>query len=63
MELEGIDLDKVKIYRCKNCGLHYASEKMAKKCYDWCKKKGTCNIEITKSSIEVMRENDKEDRK
>lgn len=56
-------MDKVKIYRCKNCGLHYASEKMAKKCYDWCKKKGTCNIEITKSSIEVMRENDKEDRK
>jgi len=43
----------MKKYKCENCGLHYDNKEMAKKCYDWCKKNGTCNIDITKNSIEV----------
>lgn len=42
-----------KKYECKNCGLHYDDKKKAEECNKWCDKHGTCNIDITKYSIEV----------
>ncbi len=41
-----------KSYKCDFCGLHYEDEKIAKTCYAWCTAHGSCNLEITKNSIE-----------
>ncbi len=40
------------VYECKDCGLHYEEEQLAKDCYDFCTKNHACSVEITKHSIE-----------
>ncbi|MEM3383539.1 MAG: hypothetical protein QW698_05805 [Nitrososphaerales archaeon] len=42
--------DKI-VYLCGICGLGYSDQETAKKCEEWCKKTGTCSIEITKKAI------------
>jgi hypothetical protein len=39
-------------YECSVCGLHYRDREDAKKCYAWCSEHGSCNLELTKSSVE-----------
>lgn len=39
-------------YQCKECGLHYEKEGLAKACYEFCSKHKACSLEITKQSVE-----------
>lgn len=45
--------NKRKTYRCEECGLFYNNKSWAKKCWDWCKKHNSCNINITKHRIDM----------
>ena len=40
------------LYQCAECGLHYADKSKAKECETWCKQYNSCNLEITKQSVE-----------
>lgn len=40
------------LYQCKECNLHYSDEATAKACETWCKQYKSCNLEITKQSVE-----------
>lgn len=40
-------------YVCNECGFLYKNKNIAAKCEDWCNKYHSCNIEITKHSINV----------
>lgn len=42
---------KKKLYACKKCGLKYKEKKWADKCYLWCKKHPSCNIEIIRHAV------------
>jgi len=33
------------------CGLGYLDEETARKCEEWCKKTGTCSVEVTKKAV------------
>lgn len=35
------------LYRCEECGFHYADKGWAEKCEAWCRERKSCNIEIT----------------
>jgi len=39
------------VFLCEECGLGYADRETAKKCEDWCRKTGTCSLEITKKAV------------
>lgn len=41
-----------RVYECLECGLHYEDEVAAKKCEEWCKAHQSCNLEITRLSLE-----------
>jgi len=41
------------IFVCEVCGLGYVDKETAQECEAWCKRTGTCNIEITKKAIYV----------
>lgn len=41
------------IFVCEVCGLGYVDKETAQECESWCKRTGTCNIEITKKAIYV----------
>ncbi len=41
-----------KLYKCPECGLHYKGKATAKQCEAWCKEHKSCNLEITKFSME-----------
>jgi hypothetical protein len=51
---------KNNVYSCSICGLHYTDAETAKKCYDWCSTHNSCNLEITKHSIERNRKTKKQ---
>lgn len=40
-------------YRCIECELHYDDEDTAKQCESWCAETKSCNINITKLSVEA----------
>lgn len=40
-----------KVFVCPECGLSYDNPELAKKCAKWCKENKSCNLEITKYSI------------
>jgi hypothetical protein len=44
--------DNIRLHACEECGLHYSSEEMKKKCRAWCAENKSCNLEITKYSEE-----------
>ena len=44
-------MKKTKLYTCPECDLSYKEKELAKKCEAWCKKHNSCNLEITKHSI------------
>ena len=39
-------------YKCKECGLHYENKEIAEKCETWCRENQSCNLDITKHSLE-----------
>ncbi|MBI4153884.1 hypothetical protein HY501_00970 [Candidatus Woesearchaeota archaeon] len=41
----------VKLYRCRACGFEYSEKEWADKCYEWCSKHKSCNIEIIKHAV------------
>ena len=45
---------KSKKYECSACGLHYEDENVSKRCEAWCIETKSCNLEITKHSIEAQ---------
>lgn len=45
-------MGKTKVYTCPECGLSYTKADLAKECEAWCKKYNSCNLEITKHSID-----------
>jgi len=42
--------DKI-LFLCEMCGLGYLDEETARKCEEWCKRTGTCSVEITKKAV------------
>ena len=49
---------KKKVYQCPECGLHYNDETIMKKCASWCSRYKSCNLDITKSSVELQEAKD-----
>ncbi len=47
------------IYQCSICKLHYANKHDAEKCYAWCSINNSCNLEVSKKSIEAIRSRNK----
>lgn len=45
---------KNKCYYCEECELTYVDKQKACECEEWCKKHKSCNLEITKYSINKM---------
>lgn len=41
-----------KLYRCEECGFHYAERHWAMQCEQWCKEHRSCNIIITKHAVQ-----------
>jgi len=39
------------LYLCDLCGLGYLNKEIAQKCEEWCRKTGTCSIEITEKAV------------
>mgnify|MGYP001576587550 CR=1 FL=1 len=44
----------MRCYRCEECRMHYKDKKSAKLCEAWCEEHKSCNLEITKHSIELQ---------
>jgi len=42
--------DKI-LFLCDVCGLGYKDRETAEKCEEWCRKTGSCNIEITRKAV------------
>lgn len=40
------------VFQCQECGLHYRTENMAKKCQAFCKANKACSLEIAKKAVE-----------
>ena len=49
-----ITTNNPKLSQCLECSLHYADEATAKECEAWCGQYKSCNIDITKNSIEYQ---------
>jgi len=41
------------IFLCEQCGMGYKDRETAEKCEDWCRKTGTCSLEITRKAVYV----------
>jgi len=39
------------VFICEVCGLGYMEKQTAQECEEWCKRTGTCSIEITKKAV------------
>lgn len=48
--------EKKQVYQCDECGLHYKDKKTAELCEAWCKERNSCNLEITRLSLEAQSE-------
>ena len=44
-------IGKKTLYLCDLCGLGYSDKETAKRCEEWCRKTGTCSIEITRKAV------------
>ena len=47
--------DKGMENQCSVCKLHYRNKKWADRCYIWCSAHDSCNLDITKNSLEAKR--------
>jgi hypothetical protein len=39
------------VFVCEQCGLGYSDRQTAEKCEEWCRKTGTCSLEITRKAV------------
>lgn len=39
------------LFQCKECGLWYKEEEIAKKCFEYCSTRHSCNLEIIKHAV------------
>lgn len=46
------DAPQQNAYECPECGLHYESEDIMKRCEAWCAEHKSCNLDIIKRSEE-----------
>ena len=46
-------MDEKKEFKCTECELHYEDETTALRCEAWCAATSSCNLDITKLSIEA----------
>ncbi len=44
-------LDGKTLYLCDICGFGYIDAETARDCENWCRKTGTCSLEITKKAV------------
>jgi hypothetical protein len=44
-------VDSQTLFFCERCGLGYVEREDAEKCEQWCKKTGTCSLEITRKAV------------
>ena len=45
-------MNKQETYTCTACGLTYQDANWAQKCFEWCTKNNSCNLEITAHALE-----------
>lgn len=45
--IKHIKKDNQGLYRCPECGFHYADKEWVEKCEAWCREHHSCNIKIT----------------
>lgn len=45
-----------KYYQCGECKFYYEDKNQAEKCQAWCSEHHSCNIEITKSTVNPKKE-------
>lgn len=50
--VEKLRRGKMTLYVCEECGLKYRDYEIAKKCEEWCRKHGACNLEIIRHAID-----------
>ena len=43
-----------RVYECEECKLLYRDKKWAEKCEDWCRKNHSCNLSITKHTLDKI---------
>lgn len=43
------------LYFCSACGLHYDNEAVANECKTWCDDHMSCNLDITRKSVEAQK--------
>ena len=51
--MAGGESKKEKLFQCKECGLRYREEKIAKECERWCGEHQSCNLNITKHAVNL----------
>ncbi|MCH7940475.1 MAG: hypothetical protein IH842_00660 [Thaumarchaeota archaeon] len=51
--VEEIKKEGKKYNICEECGFAYMDKETAQKCEDWCNKHHSCNLEITKSAVQI----------
>jgi hypothetical protein len=44
-------IDSQVLFLCEICGLGYEDRETAQKCEEWCRKTGTCNVDISKKAV------------
>ncbi len=49
--IEQMKIKNAQVFTCPECGLGYTEKELSQKCETWCKKHNSCNLEITKYSI------------
>jgi len=46
-------IDDRTVYMCEICGFGYADRETASECEEWCRKTGTCSLEITGKAVHI----------
>ena len=49
--VKALDIKNKKIFACEICGFGYKDKGTAQACQNWCSKKPSCNLQITKNAI------------
>ncbi len=44
-------VDSKRLFTCDVCGFGYLDKETAQECEDWCRKTGTCSLEINKKAV------------
>jgi hypothetical protein len=53
-------IDDRTVFACKICGFGYLDRETADRCEEWCRKTGTCSLEITSKTVYIPNPFEKE---